>query len=132
MKYDYFVVLWETFGKNINYNVLTGHKNAALEVKWITDIAIVSCSADKTVALWDANKGQRMRKFAEHSSIVNTVSVCRDPYLFVSGSDDCQLFVWDSRTKASISCITAEYPILSCCLSPDGTSVYFGGIDNTV
>lgn len=50
-------VLWETFGENKNYNVLTGHKNAVLELKWLSEINIVSCSADKTLSSWDANKG---------------------------------------------------------------------------
>ncbi len=132
-KYLLYLVLWEAFNSNLNYNVLTGHKNAALEVKWITDTSIVSCSADKTVALWDASKGVRVRKYAEHSGIVNCVSVSKkDPYLFASGSDDCQFILWDSRSKSSVSVIETDYPILSSCLSHDGSIAYFGGIDNNI
>ena len=61
------IFLWEVFGSCKNYNVLEGHKNAVLELKWTEEGKIVSCSADKTVAVWDANKGCRLRKFSEHT-----------------------------------------------------------------
>jgi WD40 repeat protein len=58
--YIYYTVLWDIAGASNNYNVLTGHKNAVLEVKWSSQSNnLVSCSADKTVAIWDANKGVR-------------------------------------------------------------------------
>jgi WD40 repeat protein len=35
--------------------MLTGHKNAVLEVQWTYDSSqIISASADKTVGVWDA------------------------------------------------------------------------------
>ena len=43
-------MLWDVAGESKNYNVLAGHKNAVLEVKWSSaSNTIVSCSADKTV-----------------------------------------------------------------------------------
>lgn len=49
------VVLWDVYGECRNYNVLSGHKNAVLEVQWTYDSSqIVSASADKTVGIWDA------------------------------------------------------------------------------
>ena len=43
-------VLWDIAGESKNYNMLTGHKNAVLEVKWSPSSgSLVSCSADKTV-----------------------------------------------------------------------------------
>lgn len=48
-------VLWDVYGECRNYGVLSGHKNAVLEVQWTYDSAqLVSASADKTVGLWDA------------------------------------------------------------------------------
>lgn len=53
-----YIVLWDISGGCKNYNMLKGHKNAVLEVKWSTEASIVSCSADKTVAVWNANSGE--------------------------------------------------------------------------
>lgn len=48
-------MLWDVYGECRNYNVLSGHKNAVLEVQWTYDSAqVVSASADKTVGVWDA------------------------------------------------------------------------------
>jgi hypothetical protein len=84
------ILLWDVLGDCKNYNVLTGHRNAVLQVVWPTPTTITSCSADKTVCTWDANKGTRMRKLVEHTAIVNSVAVAREsPHFIASGSDDC-------------------------------------------
>ncbi len=121
------------FGENKNYNVLNGHKNGVIEVEWLSEGSIVSCSADKSVALWDANKGVRIRKYTNHNAIVNSLSAAKlDSHIFISAGDDCQLYVWDSRIKQYAINIEHEYPILSTCLAADAQSLYFGGIDNTI
>lgn len=126
-------VLWDVYGNCRNYNVLSGHKMAVLQVCWPTENTVVSCSADKTVACWDANKGIRTRKFLEHTAIVNSVSVAKNaPYLMASGSDDCTVILWDARSKRSIASIYHDYQVCAVCLSADGQSVYAGGIDNTI
>jgi WD40 repeat protein len=104
-----------------------------LQVCWPTAFNIVSCSADKTVATWDANKGIRTRKFLEHTAVVNSVSVARNaPHLIASGSDDCTVILWDARAKQSVASIYHDYQVCAVCLSADGNAVYAAGIDNTV
>ena len=96
---DRHIMLWDVKGGN-NYNVLEGHKNAILEVKF-SGTRIISCSADKSVAVWDANKGCRIRKLTDHSAIVNCCAVAgkNSPNSFASGSDDATVVIWDQRTK---------------------------------
>lgn len=127
-------VLWEVFGENKNYNVLSGHKSAVLQVKWRSDSSIVSCSADKTVSIWDANRGQRVRKLTEHSAIVNSCSVVRgaDANLIASGSDDCTAILWDVRSKQSANTFYHDYQVCAVALSADGHYVFTGGIDNVI
>lgn len=75
--------------------MLKGHKGAVLQVLWPTDLCVVSCSADKSVACWDPNKGVRTRKLLEHTAIVNSCAVAADaPHLVASGSDDCTVILW--------------------------------------
>jgi Prp8 binding protein len=127
------IYLWEVYGGCSNYNILAGHKNAVLDVHWATPSSIVSCSADKTVALWDANKGYRTRKFADHTSIVNSCSAARDtPNAMISGSDDYSAIIWDARSKYGAQTLYHDYPVLATCIAHDGTSAYTGGIDNII
>jgi len=104
---NHVIVLWDVYGECKNYNVLRGHKNAVLEVKWPTESTIVSCSADKTVAIWNANTGStmnissnfklictysgtRIRKLTEHTGVINSCDVSReDSNIIASASDDC-------------------------------------------
>ncbi len=127
------IVLWDVFQENKNYNVLHGHKNAVLQVKWYQPQQIFSCSADHTVAIWDANRGQRLRKLTEHTNIVNCCdAIHSSSSLLVSGSDDCTAILWDTREKASISTLYHDYQVCAIALSPDGQFVYTGGIDNII
>jgi len=128
------IFLWEVYGDCRNYNVLQGHKNAIMEVKWITSSPlIISASADKTAAMWDANKGTRIRKYTDHTGIVNSCSIARDfPTVFSTGSDDTTSVLWDTRNKRSVQSYYHDYQITSVCLSNDGQHLYTGGIDSII
>ena len=131
------IFLWEVFGEECaNFNVLKGHKGAVVDVKWLSKRAnassLVSCSADKTVSIWDAEKGTRLRKFDEHGAIVNCCNVDRmNPHVVSSGSDDCTAIMWDIRGKDSIS-MYHDYQVTAVAIADDGNIVYTGGIDNII
>jgi Prp8 binding protein len=88
--FDRHIFLWEVYGECTNYMMLTGSKNAVLELHWNYDGSqIVSCSADKMVSVWDAEMGQRVKKLSGHTGVVNSCcNVRRGPPILVSGSDD--------------------------------------------
>jgi WD40 repeat protein len=65
----------------------------AIFIKFVDYICLCGCYVIQ-VALWDANTGTRIRKYSDHTAIVNCCSVCplpsgstvsADPYLFISG-----------------------------------------------
>ena len=132
------IFLWDIFSSNgesscNNYNVLSGHKNAVLEIHWDQKDHLLSCSADHTLATWDTNMGVRTRKFDSHKGIVNCCSMVKDnATIFASGSDDKIVFIWDARSKYPISTIPHEFPVTSLCFNNDGTSIFSGGIDNAI
>ena len=133
--YDRCVFLWETEGDCTNYNVLKGHKNAVTQVRWCTDRStLVTGSADETCMTWDANKGEMNRKFVAHTGIVNSVDSATDaPDVFVSGSDDRSVLVWDSRNNAGpVHRFEERYQVTVVTVSADGQHVYSGGIDGVV
>ena len=60
-----------------NINVLSGHKNAILDVKFTNDSEkIITASADYNLGVYDAMTGTRIKRFMGHKGIVNAVDVC--------------------------------------------------------
>eukprot|EP01090_Pellita_catalonica_P017427 TRINITY_DN5259_c0_g1_i1.p1 TRINITY_DN5259_c0_g1~~TRINITY_DN5259_c0_g1_i1.p1 ORF type:complete len:279 (+),score=45.50 TRINITY_DN5259_c0_g1_i1:405-1241(+) len=133
---DKSILLWNVYGDCINYNELTGHKNAVLEVGWGPDSTfLLSCSADTTVALWDALTGQRVRKFVDHKEIVHSVcpsSSIESPLCFVAASEDGSALLYDTRTKHYEMVFETKYPLTACCFGSRDDNVVTGGLDNNI
>ena len=137
---DQSIYLWDTHrDKRNNFNVLRGHRSAILQLAWMPHEEtpgaplLVSCSADQTVSIWDANSGHRLRKLEEHTGIVNCLAVsAHDPNMLVSGSDDCTAVVWDVRQRDPVTSLFHEYQLTSVAISHDARSIYTGGIDNVI
>ena len=69
---------------------MSGHKGAVLDIHWSRDSKILfSASADATIASWDAETGQRLRRHQGHDEIINSMDISkRGEEMLVSGSDD--------------------------------------------
>ena len=124
-----------------NFNVLTGHKNAVLDCHWCDEDVVVTCSADKTVQLWDALTGKRLRKWQEHAGIVNACATVKQENTIVSASDDGSCLLWDRRQKRSAGILTAsssssssdygqEFPVTA--VAAEGEHVYSAGLDGLI
>ncbi len=132
--HDKKIFLWRTYGECENYNVLSGHKNAVLQLQWSPDGEhIISCSPDTTVRSWDALTGEQIGSMKDHEGIVNCCAMRRHGSpLAVSGSDDCCAKVWDMRAKRASQTLEgpSRYQITAIDISDD--MVYTGGIDNVI
>jgi Prp8 binding protein len=99
---DRSILLWRTAGACDNYGILTGHKQAVLDLHWSRDSKVLfSASADMTLASWDVETGERIRRHPGHEEVINCMDVSkRGEEMLVSGSDDgcigvCgTLFAW--------------------------------------
>lgn len=113
---------------------LQGHHNAVLEVQWSADgERLLSCSADKTVRVWDAATGQPVKKMTEHSALVNSVCPARGGLpLLVSGSDDGTTRLWDLRVRKCAQRFDGRFAVTAVAFSDTGDAVFAGGIDNDV
>lgn len=127
-------MLWRTYGQCENYGVITGHKGAVLDLQWSHDSQIIfSTSADMTLASWDVESGQRIRRHVAHEEFVNCLVLSRRGQdLLVSGSDDGCVGIWDPRQKDAIDFLETEMPITAVALSEAGNEIYSGGIDNDI
>jgi len=128
------MLLWRVYGECENYLLLRGHTSAILELHWSTgEDYLFSASADKTVAVWDPNVGERVKKCKGHSSFVNSCCPARrGPQLIVSGSDDSTVKLWDVRVKSSLHTLHSGFPVTSVCFSDQSDLVYSAGVDNEI
>jgi len=150
--FDMNVLLWSHSDYN-NFNVLEGHKNAILDLKWLNETHLITGSADKTLGYWDTATGDKIRSFKSHSMIVNALeraastvgsrttgtssssssgSTMANPHLFVSASDDSTAKLWDVRSKRESATLEHDFQVTAIALDGENQIVYTGGIDNTI
>ncbi|KDO34344.1 hypothetical protein SPRG_01480 [Saprolegnia parasitica CBS 223.65] len=83
----------------------TGHKASVEDLQWspLEGSVFASCSADKTVRIWDIRtKTRSMIEVNAHDQDVNVISWNRNvSHLIASGSDDGSFKIWDCRKFGS-------------------------------
>ncbi|GIX64385.1 U5 snRNP-specific 40 kDa protein, putative [Babesia caballi] len=63
---DKSILLFEVYGECRNIGVLSGHKNAILELHWSANSDFLyCCSADHCASLWDVEYQKRLQKYGE-------------------------------------------------------------------
>lgn len=98
-------MLWRSSGDCENYGILTGHKQAVLDLHWSRDSKVLfSASADMHLASWDVETGERIRRHPGHEEVINCMDVSkRGEEMLVSGSDDGYIGVsgllWHKTTQ---------------------------------
>ncbi|KIM65457.1 hypothetical protein SCLCIDRAFT_97925, partial [Scleroderma citrinum Foug A] len=115
--------------------VFQGHSRHVNAVAFSLDgTRVVSGSSDKTVRIWDAEKGLQIGSPLEgHSSFVRSVAFSSDGKRIVSGSDDKTVRVWDANRGVQIGLLQGHTSyVTSVAFSPNGTRIVSGSWDKTV
>ena len=92
---------------------MSGHTGAIVQLTFNTSgDTIYTASVDKTVGMWDSMTGERIKRMKGHTSFVNSVDCARnDRPLVVSGGDDCQIRVWDTRRRQAVTTLNNNYQV---------------------
>jgi WD40 repeat protein/serine/threonine protein kinase len=129
--------LWTRFNSKQTF---LGHTDRVFSVCFRSDgKRLASASADKTVKIWDVEKGQEILTLQGHVEVV--VSVCFSPdgkRLASAGGDPDirhrgELKVWDAETGVEVLALKGHTDhVASVCFSPDGKRLASASADNTV
>ncbi|CAM0139526.1 60S ribosomal subunit assembly or modification protein [Umbelopsis sp. WA50703] len=87
------VSIWDIQTHRVRHTLL--HEDAVIQVKFVSNsVNLVTCSADRTVRLWDARNGQCLKKWMGHQDAVLGFAVSSNGDTVVTGSDDgtCLVF----------------------------------------
>ena len=117
-----------------NNGTLEGHSSIVYSVSWSPDGKyLASSSYDKTLIIWDAKSGERLKTLEGHSSIVYSVSWSPDGKYLASGSDDDTVIIWDAAGGQRLKTLKGHSnDVESVSWSPDGKYLASGSRDETV
>ena len=119
-------------------HILHGHTSKILSVAFSSDSKrIVSCSADGTIRIWDAELGKVTvtvgRPLRGHESVVNSVAFWLDDKFVVSSSFDMTVRIWDVETGEPVRAFRGHTaPVVSVALSSDRRHIVSGSFDGTL
>ncbi|MHC4867491.1 MAG: TIR domain-containing protein [Planctomycetota bacterium] len=93
----------------------------------------VSGSDDKTVRVWDLEKGNRLATLKGHTQLVYSVAITGDGKRAVSGSDDHTVRIWDVEEGKEVAVLKGHTgDVNSVAITGDGKRAVSGSDDHTV
>ncbi|XP_062506926.1 denticleless protein homolog isoform X2 [Corticium candelabrum] len=104
---DGFVKLIDT-NKMVEFSTIaewSAHMNAVFDLAWNeTEPKLLTASGDQTCVLWDTIHHTPITKFIGHQSSIKSINFRRnDANVFVSGSRDGNIMIWDTRCNRQAS-----------------------------
>jgi WD40 repeat protein len=93
---------------------------------------VLSGSQDKTVRLWDAARGQEVRRYEGASAQIQSVAVSPDGKWVVAGGDGGLIQLWDIAAKPIRQFEGHQQTVASVAFSPDNRFLLSGSVDGTV
>ncbi|XP_010084342.1 PREDICTED: WD repeat-containing protein 88, partial [Pterocles gutturalis] len=109
----------------IQFKVLRGHSDTVSSCHFcFEDTKILSCSYDRTVKLWDVEKGFPIQVFEEeHTAPISECNLTPDDRRVVTSSYDHTVKAWDMETGKMLWTVEHEGIVTSCNISCDGRYV---------
>lgn len=125
------LVVWDASSGRTRHT-LTGHmeKVVAVDVSKISSRHVVSAAYDRTIKVWDLQKGYCINTILFPSNC-NTLSFSIDGQTICSGHVDGNLRLWDIQTGKLLSEVAAHsLAVTSLSLSRNGNTILTSGRDN--
>ncbi len=102
----------------------------AVAASWDHDVMIwlVSASEDCTLKHWDLETGKLLHSLEGHGNSVQAVTLTPEGTQAISASSDHTVKVWDLTTGKLLATFSADGPVSSCVVTPDGKTIIAGDV----
>uniref|UniRef100_A0AAY4BTZ5 U3 small nucleolar RNA-associated protein 15 homolog n=1 Tax=Denticeps clupeoides TaxID=299321 RepID=A0AAY4BTZ5_9TELE len=117
-------------GGRVALRQFTGHSKSVRVTSFLSDgFRIVSGSDDLSSRVWDVSTAQEVAALGEHSDYIRALATSsRNPDVFITGSYDHTLRVWDARLERCVMKMEHGQPVEGVLLYPsEGLLVSTGG-----
>eukprot|EP00475_Leptophrys_vorax_P038448 TRINITY_DN6786_c0_g1_i2.p1 TRINITY_DN6786_c0_g1~~TRINITY_DN6786_c0_g1_i2.p1 ORF type:complete len:267 (-),score=63.41 TRINITY_DN6786_c0_g1_i2:58-858(-) len=129
---DQVIRIWDLTHSGNQLQVLTGHVDTVMIVKFDpskADSRIFSSGYDGSVKHWDFQKGECLRTFSGHSSVV--FDLCVDDYVLVSVGRNSEVIIWDRHSGRCLRRLLGHANDVKCVdILSDSCSLISGSYDN--
>ncbi|KIJ06572.1 hypothetical protein PAXINDRAFT_91794, partial [Paxillus involutus ATCC 200175] len=94
---------------------------------------VITCSYDKTIRIWDVEKGEQEGTSMVHKYWMQSLAITRDGKRILSGDREERINVWDVETHEPVEEWAGNTGLIWCiALSPDDQLIANGGDDGKV
>ena len=89
------IFTWDVFK---SLKKLKRHKDSVMDVSWRDNNTLASASLDRSIILWNIQKGEPIQQFEGHSRGVSSLCFLKDNQILVSTGIDQNIRVWNLET----------------------------------
>ena len=116
--------VWDLDTLLVKYD-LVGHESSVWDVKILDNDTFLTCSADKSIRLWNGKK--EVQRFSGHTDVIRKLLVFPDGSRFASASNDGTVKLWDLKSGRVLQTLHGhESFVYDLTLLPNGDLVSVG------
>eukprot|EP01012_Entosiphon_sulcatum_P016545 TRINITY_DN2146_c0_g1_i1.p1 TRINITY_DN2146_c0_g1~~TRINITY_DN2146_c0_g1_i1.p1 ORF type:complete len:413 (-),score=42.78 TRINITY_DN2146_c0_g1_i1:14-1252(-) len=112
---------------------LKGHTDSVCCTTFLSDLELITGSADSTIRIWDLNDGKSKIVLSGHEGPVLCIAIHKNSQLLVSGSADHSVKVWNlDNYKLHYTLTGHTDEVRTVAISPDGANIVSASFDTTI